>query len=170
MARASRHLRSEHYDDAQGQPAHQGQDGREHGGRTALGREVERQRHERADQHDHPERHPARLQEPRADRAEAQEEDHEERQLQDREVAIDPGELRLGALLVAAQTCHEAERGRGHAQARRQEQGAERPGVAPDRLVAHAQQDAGIARQEESEDGADDHEHAAETAAEERSP
>src|SRR5713226_3643755 len=88
------------------------------------------------------------------------EEDDDQRKLERREVAarlVQPSqaECRLGPV-----THEKRDERRGAAQARREKQTAERPCVAPHRLVADAEQDARVGGDEDPERGADDVEQA----------
>src|SRR5215471_8194642 len=165
--RALRHLGPEDHDDAEGQAADQHEAGGEHRRSSTVGGTKQGQWYQRAREHERPEDEPACLQEGRPDRPEADEEDEQQQELEHDEVSVRAVELGLGGRRRRRHPRQQSQRGGGDAEPGGQEQPAERPRVAPDGLVADAEQHAGIAGQEHSEERADDDEQPAERAAEE---
>src|SRR6267378_2002265 len=112
------------------------------------------------DQRDDPKGQPGHDPARRPGDRDGDEEGHEQNQLEDGEVSIrhtQPLEAGGGVGTVANE---QRDGGRGSTQAGREKQAAQRPRVAPDRLVADAEQDAGVRGDEETEDRAHDSENA----------
>src|SRR5438876_5202112 len=109
---------------------------------------------------DGPKRQPGQLTGESARGPDRDEEHYDQRQLQHGEVAIrlvQPAQAEACFWTIADEQRDERRRA---AQSRREEKPAEHPGVAPNRLVADAQQDARVRRDEDGHDRADDVERA----------
>src|SRR5919109_571318 len=105
---------------------------------------------------DRPQRQPQELARERPRDRERDEEDQDQRQLEDAEVAVrlvQPAQAEAGGRMAADQ---QRDEGGPATEPRSKEEAAERPCVAPHRLVADAQQDARVGRDEETEQRADD--------------
>src|SRR2546430_6657815 len=167
--RMSSLLGTENHRGTQGQDSYQDQDG-DHdrvethprdGARSSLGAHphVAARLDERsgdAGHGDRPQRQPGQLAGERAGGADRDEEHDDQRQLQHGEVTIrlvQPAEAEACVWTIADEQRDERRR---TAESRREEKPAEHPGVAPHRLVADAQQDARVRRDEDGDDRADD--------------
>src|SRR5256886_3578863 len=109
---------------------------------------------------DGPQRQPGQLARESARGPDRDEERDDQCQLQDREVAIrlvQAPQAEAGVWTIADEQRDERSRA---AESRGEEKPAEHPGIAPHRLVANAQQDARVRRDEDGEDRADDVERA----------
>jgi alpha-1,2-mannosyltransferase len=146
-------------------PCHRGRAARADDQATA---QPARHRGHEAQRRDGPEHDPRRRE--RAGELPGERERHEQRdqegQLQQRQVAVGVAEDVVAGLGAQAPPRAQRHQGGGAAEAGEQEQAAQRVRVAPDRLVGDAEQDPGVAADEQGEHGADHVHHAAELPAE----
>src|SRR5262249_36456898 len=91
----------------------------------------------------------------RADAAERREEHDQQQQFDRQEIPVHAPQLARRSAVDAPPGRQQAERRRGHAEPRRQEQPAERPGVAPQWLIADAEQHARVTGEPQSQERAD---------------
>src|ERR1700674_451522 len=112
-----------------------------------------------ADQGNDPERKPRKDATGFARGRHGDEECDEQGELQHPEVAVRQAQPLQGEPRVGPKANQQGDQRRRTAETGREEQAAQRPCVAPHRLVAHAEQDAGVGGDEQANDGAGDVEH-----------
>ncbi len=97
--------------------------------------------------------------------SERDQEEGDQHQFQDDEVAVGLHQLAIGHGCVAPPSVQQQDTRGGAAKTRRQEQPAQRPGIAPDGLVADGEEHTGVGGDKEAKNRADQHEHNAQDAA-----